>query len=108
MYSPHRTFTPSSGNMQYFNNSPSHESQMWSTGNALTTDDYNSPKGGLPAFQRLTQTSYRTTSRSHPYSYPSSHQVYYFSIFHSQVMLIFFIFFIVRLIHGRVNLSRAM
>lgn len=92
MYSPHRTFTPSSGNMQYFNNSPSHESQMWSTGNALTTDDYNSPKGGLPAFQRLTQTSYRTTSRSHPYSYPSSHQVYYFSIFHSQVMLIIFFF----------------
>ncbi|XP_037039370.1 box A-binding factor-like isoform X3 [Bradysia coprophila] len=74
MYSPHRTFTPSSGNMQYFNNSPSHESQMWSAGSGLTTDDYASPKGGLPAFQRLTQSSYRTNNRSHPYNYTSTHQ----------------------------------
>ncbi|KAJ6636294.1 Transcription factor GATA-4, partial [Pseudolycoriella hygida] len=74
MYSPHRTFTPSSGNMQYFNNSPSHESQMWSTGTSLT-DDYSNQKGGLPTFQRLTQGGYnRATSRTAPYSYPTSHQ----------------------------------
>lgn len=78
MYSPHRTFTPSSGNMQYFNNSPSHESQMWSTGGVLTSDEYSSQKGGLPAFQRLQQASYRTASRSHPYNYGASHQVLLF------------------------------
>lgn len=65
-YSPiysRSTYTPSSsgtGGIHYFNNSPTHEAQMWPASNAALTsanDEYGSPKGGLPAFQRLTSSN---------------------------------------------------
>lgn len=76
-YSPiysRSSFTPSSGGIHYFNNSPTHDGQMWSTNAPLTptSDDYGSPKGGLPAFQRLTSSSvHYSPARTNHFNYGS-------------------------------------
>lgn len=67
----------SRSNYAYY--SPPHESQMWSTSAPLTpnSDDYGSPKsglpGGLPGFQRITSSAvhYTPTGRPTPQYYGS-------------------------------------
>lgn len=83
-YSPiysRSSFTPSSSGLHYFNTSPPHEGQMWATNAPLTptSDDYGSPKGGLPAFQRLTSSSvhYSPTARTNHFNYGSQVSVFF-------------------------------
>lgn len=80
-YSPiysRSTYTPSSSGtagIPYFNNSPTHEGQMWSSNSATlvpANDGYGSPKGGLPGFQRLTSSNYAPAGRTaNHYNYGS-------------------------------------
>lgn len=85
-YSPiysRSSYTPSSNQgttgLQYFSNSPTHEGQMWSPSNtaelASAAGYASPPRGGLPAFQRLTSTAslhYAPTPRTtNHYNYGS-------------------------------------
>lgn len=90
-YSPiysRSTFTPSSSSgLHYFNNnSPTHEAQMWSTNPSLTptSDDYGSPKGVLPGFQRITASNvhYSPTGRTN-FNYGSQVSLWFFCFIYS-------------------------
>ncbi|XP_055305517.1 uncharacterized protein LOC129570103 isoform X2 [Sitodiplosis mosellana] len=69
---PTRTaYTPTASNLHYFTNSPTPESQMWSTASA-TSEDFDRPKGGgLPEFQRLAKSYYQTNGHAAHINYSS-------------------------------------
>lgn len=63
-------YTPTS-NLHYFTNSPTPESQMWSTASA-NSEDFDRPKGGaLPEFQRLAKSYYQTNGHAAHINYSS-------------------------------------